>query len=218
VARFLGEHDSKALIREHGVPVVDDRVVTDPEAAVEVAEELGYPVVVKLTGDQIAHKTERGLVRLSLGSPAEVEAAATDLLAAARPEDGEVALLVAPMLRASRELIAGVHRDPQFGSCVMIGIGGVLAEALGDVVFRLVPIEAVDAEEMLDELAGQALLGSVRGEPALDRARAVDTLVGLAQLASTRPDIVAVDVNPLLIVDGVPVAVDALVELDAASA
>jgi acetyl-CoA synthetase (ADP-forming) len=214
MGRTLSEYDSKLLVAGHGVPVVADRLVSDAAEAVRVADEFEYPVVVKLTGEAIAHKTERGLVRLSLDSPSAVEVAARELLAAARPEDGDVALLVAPMLRGTRELIAGIHRDDDFGLCVMIGIGGVLAEAVADVVFRLVPIDETDAREMLDELRGQALLGPVRGEPALDRSIAVRVLLGLSELAESRPDLVAVDVNPLVIHDGVPVAVDALVELD----
>jgi acetyl-CoA synthetase (ADP-forming) len=152
-------------------------------------------------------------VRLSLGGAAEVEVAARELLAAARPEDGEVALLVAPMLRGTRELIVGLHDDPQFGRCVMVGIGGVLAEAIADVAFRLVPIDALDAHEMLDDLQAQAVLGPVRGEPAVDRDAVAAVIVGLSRLVDARPDIVSVDVNPLLIVDGLPVAVDALVEV-----
>jgi acetyl-CoA synthetase (ADP-forming) len=124
-------------------------------------------------------------------------------------------LLVAPMVRGSRELIAGVARDPQFGASVMVGIGGVLAEALADVAFRLVPVEWVDAEEMLDDLGARALFGPVRGEPPVDRDAVVDVLLALSRLAADRPDIVSVDVNPLVVVDGRPIAVDALVEVEA---
>ncbi len=106
--------------------------------------------------------------------------AAEALLAAATPEDGEVHLLVAPMLRATRELIAGLHDDPQFGMTVMLGVGGILAEAVADVSFRLVPITRLDAEEMIDDLATQALLGPFRGEPAVDRDAVADVLVGLS--------------------------------------
>ena len=92
--------------------------------------------------------------------------AAAALLGAATPDDGPVEVLVAPMLRGNRELIAGLADDPQFGMTVMLGVGGILAEAVADVAVRLVPIERVDAEEMIDELATQALLGRFRGEPA----------------------------------------------------
>jgi acetyl-CoA synthetase (ADP-forming) len=214
MGRVMNEHDSKRLVSEHGVPVVQDRLVRDATAAARAAEELGYPVVVKLCGERIAHKTERGLVRLALTARADVERAATELLAAAVPGDGDVALLVAPMVKGSRELIAGVHRDPQFGPCVMLGLGGVLAEATADVVFRLVPLELVDAEEMIEDLAAQPLLGAVRGEPEVDRAALTAALLGLSDLAQRRPDVRSVDVNPLVVSGGLPVAVDALVEVD----
>ncbi|HEY8544942.1 MAG TPA: acetate--CoA ligase family protein [Acidimicrobiales bacterium] len=211
----LSEAGSKELLGAFGVPFPAEHVVTTADDAVAAAEALGGPVVVKLGGDAIAHKTERGLVRLNLVGAEAVRDAAEALLAAARPEDGEVHLLVAPMLRATRELIAGLHRDGQFGTTVMLGVGGILAEAVADVAFRLVPITRVDAEEMLDDLATQKLLGEFRGEPAVDRDAVVDVLVGLSQAAVDRPDLVSADLNPLLIVDGRPVAVDALVELEA---
>ncbi len=209
----LSEAESKARLAAHGVPVLDERVAGTADEAVGAAHELGFPVVAKLCGDAIAHKTERGLVRLNLGDGEAVRSAATDLLAAARPEDGAVGVLVAPQVRATRELIAGLNLDPQFGLTVMLGIGGVLAEALGDVAFRLVPLTRTDAEEMLDDLATQALLGAFRGEPPVDREAVVDVLLGLAGLAEADPSVRSVDLNPLMIVEGRPVAVDALVEV-----
>ncbi len=197
-----------------GVPVPEERVAADAGAAVTAAGAIGFPVVLKLCGPSIAHKTERGLVRLGLSSNADVEAAAAELLAAARPEDGPVELLVAPLLSGRRELIAGLHRDPQFGMTVMLGVGGVLAEVIADVSFRLVPIDRLDAAEMIDDLRSQALLGPVRGEPAVDRERLADVLVALSRAASEDPMIASVDLNPLMVVDGVPIAVDALVEVD----
>lgn len=209
----LSEASSKQLLASYGVPVLDERVARDADAAVAAADAIGHPVVVKLCGDSIAHKTERGLVRLGLRDAAAVRDAASQLLAAARPGDGDVELLVAPMVRGNRELIAGLIRDPQFGPCVMLGVGGILAEALGDVAFRLVPLTDLDADELIDDLATQALLGPFRGEPPVDRAALRATLVGLSRLATERPDVAAVDVNPLIVVDGRPIAVDALVEL-----
>jgi succinyl-CoA synthetase beta subunit len=209
----LAEHDSKRLLAAHGVRIAPERVAHTVEEAVSAARDLGLPVVAKLAGDGIAHKTERGLVRLGLSSDEEVAAACDDLLAAATPDDGDVVVLVAPMVAGIRELIAGVHDDPQFGRCVMIGVGGVLAEALGDVTFRLVPIDALDAQEMLDDLSGQALLGPVRGEPPVDRVAVAEVLLALSRLAEAHPEVVAVDVNPLIVVDGRPIAVDALVEV-----
>ena len=214
LSRTLSESASKALLREAGVPMADEREVATAELAALAATEIGFPVVAKLCGDAIAHKTERGLVRLKLGSAQAVNEAAADLLAAARPEDGPVTVLVAPMVQGNRELIAGVVRDPQFGASVMLGIGGILAEAIADVVFRPAPLDRVTAHEMIADLATQKLLGEFRGEAAVDREKLVDVLVGLGKLASERSDIASIDVNPLIVsADGVPIAVDALVEI-----
>ena len=214
LSRTLSESASKTLLREAGVPMADEREVATAELAALAATEIGFPVVAKLCGDAIAHKTERGLVRLKLGSAQAVNDAAADLLAAARPEDGPVTVLVAPMVQGNRELIAGVVRDPQFGASVMLGIGGILAEAIADVVFRPAPLDRVTAHEMVADLATQKLLGEFRGEAAVDREKLVDVLVGLGKLASERSDIASIDVNPLIVrSDGVPIAVDALVEI-----
>ena len=210
----LSEADSKALVARYGIPVPAERTVPDAEGAVLAASEIGFPVVLKLCGQTIAHKTERGLVRLGLTSEDDVATAATELLGAATAGDGQVEVLVAPMLSGRRELIAGLHRDPQFGMTVMLGVGGVLAEAIADVTFRLAPIERVDAEEMIDELRAQALLGPMRGEPPVDRERLARVLLGLSRVAADDPTVASVDLNPLIVVDGVPIAVDALVEVD----
>jgi acetate---CoA ligase (ADP-forming) subunit beta len=209
----LSEADSKRLLATHGVTFPPERQVASAPDAVAAAAELGHPVVLKLGGAAIAHKTERGLVRLGLTDDDAVAEAAAALLAAARPEDGDVHLLVAPMLRGNRELIAGLHRDDQFGMTVMLGVGGILAEALADVAFRLVPITRQDAHDMIDDLATQPLLDELRGEPAVDREALVDVLLGLSRAAEADPSIVSADLNPLIVVAGRPVAVDALVEV-----
>ncbi len=210
----LSESASKALLREFGVPMAPEREVGDADAAAAAAAEVGFPVVVKLCGDAIAHKTERGLVKLRLADAAAVQAAGDELLGKATPDDGEVSLLVAPMISGNRELIAGVVRDPQFGANVMLGVGGVLAEAVADVQFRPVPLSEVDAYEMIEGLATQKLLGEFRGEAAVDGPALAAVLMCLSALAQARPDVVSVDVNPLIVrADGTPVAVDALVEL-----
>ena len=214
MAQTLSEHASKQLLATYGVPMSQELVVHDPQAAAEAAAQIGFPVVVKLCGNHIAHKTERDLVRLGLGDAEAVSQAAADLWDRQRPEDGEVSLLVAEMVRGRRELIAGVVRDPQFGPCVLLGLGGILTEALGDVAFALAPFERDDARRMVDALrAKHLILQPFRGEVAVDMDALADILVGLGRLAAQRPDIQSVDVNPLIVVDGKPIAVDALVEL-----
>jgi len=214
----LSEAQSKDLLRSHGVPVVPEELVFDAAAAGAAAERIGYPVVAKLCAPGLAHKTERGLVKLGLRDRAAVEDAAATLLAAAEPGDGPVGaggvgILVGPMVSGIRELIAGVVRDPQFGPCVMLGLGGVLAEAVADVAFRVAPLERVDASELIDDLSVQKLLGPFRGEPAIDREKLIDVVTGLAGVVAAEPDVVSIDVNPLIISEGIPIAVDALVEV-----
>jgi acetate---CoA ligase (ADP-forming) subunit beta len=209
----LSESDSKAMLAPFGVPLAPERLVTDPGAAADAAREVGFPVAAKLCGDNVAHKTERGLVRLGLVDAAAVTDAATALLGAARPEDEATGVLIAPMVSGSRELIAGIATDPQFGRTVLVGIGGVLTEAIADAAIRRIPITRLDAEEMIDDLATQALLGEFRGEPAVDRDALAATLVALSDAAEAHPEIVSADLNPLIVDRGRPVAVDALVEV-----
>ncbi|MFM2046324.1 MAG: hypothetical protein RL383_401, partial [Actinomycetota bacterium] len=209
----LSERESKAVLSSYGVPFAEEGVATDAAEAARLAERLGRPVAVKLGGAGIAHKTERGLVRLGLSSPRDAENAARELLALSVPEDGEVHLLVAEMVRGTRELIAGLFCDPQFGPTVMVGVGGVLAEAVGDVVFRPAPVTREGAMGMLAQLRTQKLLGGFRGEEPVDRGAVADVLVALSRVATERPEIVSVDLNPLIVrPDGTVVAVDALVE------
>ncbi|MDH3754210.1 MAG: acetate--CoA ligase family protein [Acidimicrobiia bacterium] len=205
------EHESKRLLAQHGVAVAAERLVASGDEAGAAADELGYPVVAKLCGRAIAHKTERGLVRLALGDRSAVEAAAADLLAAAEPDDGDVGVLIAEMVSGRRELIVGVAIDEQFGPSLMLGIGGIFAEALADVTFRLLPISESDAMSMIDDLTTQALLGVFRGEVAVDRRAVATALLAVASAAGAVEGLESIDVNPLIVVDGRPVAVDALV-------
>ncbi|HJO21989.1 MAG: acetate--CoA ligase family protein [Myxococcota bacterium] len=217
-SRTLSEHASKRLLASYGVPCTREALVSDAEAAVAAAEAIGFPVVVKLCGDTIAHKTERGLVRVGLSEAAAVRSAAEELLSRARPEDGDVGLLVAEMVHGGRELIAGLARDPDFGPCVMLGLGGILAEALGDVVFAVVPIDVAEARRLPHRLAaGHWVTRPFRGEPPVDLEALAEVLVGLSRLAVERPDVASVDLNPLIVRGGLPVAVDALVELGVAA-
>ena len=177
----LSEAESKALVAAHGIPVPDERIAPDAAGAVAAADAIGYPVVLKLNGDAIAHKTERGLVRLNLADARRGRARRRPSCSAPRrPTTGRSSLLVAPMLRGNRELIAGLHHDPQFGPTVMLGIGGILAEAIADVAFRLVPLTASTPRTSSTTSRTQSLLGPFRGEPAVDRAALVAVITGLA--------------------------------------
>jgi acetate---CoA ligase (ADP-forming) subunit beta len=211
---ILSEFDSKRLLRSYGVPTVEERLADDADAAVRLAGELGHPVAVKLCSAGLAHKTERDLVRLDLNDDAAVGAAAADLLDRRQPHESDARLLVQRMVRGRRELILGLTRDRQFGPCVMLGLGGILAEAIRDVVFRVAPLAAIDALEMLEDLKASHLLGAFRGEPAVDRGALAASLVALGRIGIERSEIASIDVNPMIVCGSRLVAVDALVERD----
>ncbi len=209
----LSEYESKRLLAEYGISVPDQRLASSLDEAVAAADQLGYPVAAKLCGQGIAHKTERGLVRLGLNTAEAVSMAADELFAARRAGEESAAVLVEPMARGNRELIAGLLRDPQFGPCVMFGLGGILAEAVKDVSFAVAPLDATDAEELVDSLGTSDLLGPFRGEPAIDHGALVAILRGLGEIGASRSDVASIDINPLIVCEGQPIVVDALVEI-----
>ena len=148
----------------------------------------GFPVVVKLVGERLAHKSERGLVKLGLRDAASVESAATELLGKKQPGDGEVSLLVAEQVGGSRELIVGMVRDPAFGVVVVIGAGGVTAEALGDTQMRLAPLTRNDLDDMLDSLATKAVYGEFRNQRPVNRDALWKIVDAVARVGASRTD------------------------------
>ena len=209
----MSEALSKQLLTPFGFPFAVEAVVATPREAANAADGMGYPVVAKLNGDSIAHKTERGLVRLKLADRAAVEHAATDLLAMATPDDGEVQLLIAKMIDGSRELIVGMVHDPAFGNTAMLGVGGIFAEVIQDVAFAPMPIDLASAKRMIEALKYQAVFREFRGEDAVDTESLARAIVALSAACDKHPEIVSIDINPLIVQrDGTLVAVDALVE------
>ncbi|MBI4729014.1 MAG: acetate--CoA ligase family protein [Acidobacteria bacterium] len=207
----LTEGESLDLLAACGIETVPRAQARTETEATEVARRLGFPVALKAGG--IAHKTERGLVATGLRNDVEVAEAWRAIRA--RLDAGETAhgMLVQRMLASSREFAMGVVRDPVFGPCVMFGLGGIHAEALGDVSFRGADLSEADAEEMMDEVRAGVLLAALRGEPAVDRRALARMLVRLGRIALDFPRVAEIDVNPVLVPGGEPVAADALVIL-----
>lgn len=206
----LTEAESKQLLKEYGIPVVEESVATTPGEAAAHAEKYGYPVVLKGLGSKLTHKTERGLVRLNLGSREDVLAAARGVAESAGKDlEG---YLVQPMIQGRREFVAGLFCDLQFGPVVMFGLGGIFTEALGDVAFLVAPVGETQAGAMIDELRSSRLLDTFRGEFPVRREEMVRTLVGLSRLGMECQDVTEADINPLIIdAEGRVTAVDALV-------
>ena len=216
VKRTMSEALSKQLLTPFGFPFAAEVVVSTAIEAGNAADAMGYPVVAKLNGDLIAHKTERGLVRLGLANRVAVEHAASELLSMASSDDGAVQLLIAKMINGSRELIVGMVRDPAFGKTAMLGVGGIFAEVIQDVVFAPMPIDVVAAKGMIEALKYQAFLKDFRGEGSVDTDALSRALVALSAACDAHPEIVSIDINPLIVQrDGTIVAVDALVEIHA---
>ena len=208
----LSEHDSKKVLATYGIATVDEELVKTAAEAVEASQRLGYPVVLKACAPNLAHKSDRGLVAMNLDDAASVRAAVAEVAKRAgdTPLDG---YLVQKMLRGKREIIAGSTREKLFGPCVMLGLGGILVEALADVAFRLAPIEERDALEMINEIRAQRLFDAIRGEPAVDRGALSQVLIAVGRILIENPRVAQVDVNPLIFEGARPAAADALIAL-----
>jgi acetyl-CoA synthetase len=210
----LDEHEAKAALAAAGLTVPAGRIVDGADEAVAAAEAIGYPVVVKAVGDQLAHKTEAGAVRLNLAGAQAVRAAVDGM----RPRF--VRFLVEKMITgASVELIVGVTRDPQFGLALTVGAGGVLVELLADSATLLLPVARADIGAALRGLRCFALLAGYRGGAPVDLEAVIDAIAGIAAFAQARADrLLEMDVNPLLAGAHGCTVVDALVRLAPAGA
>jgi acetyl-CoA synthetase (ADP-forming) len=208
--KTLSEYESRLVIESAGVFVAAAALTKTKEEAIQEAEKMGYPVVLKGCSAELSHKTEAGMVALNINSPEEVALVFEELTAKMKNLDG---ILVEKMVRGSREFVIGLSRDPSFGPCVMFGLGGIFTEALKDVTFRIAPLSMEDALEMIDEIKTKKLLGEFRGSPAVDRNALARALVGVGDLGIKYDSIAEIDINPLIICGDKPVAVDALVVL-----
>jgi acyl-CoA synthetase (NDP forming) len=206
----LDEHQAKLLLQAYDIPTVRERVAHDKDQALAAARELGYPAAVKGLGARLLHKTERGLVRLNIQDDIGMLAAVKHIQAQAG--DDLEGLLVQSQVPGQREFMAGLFQDPQFGPVIMFGVGGVLTEAIADVVLALAPLTPRDANEMINGVKAQLLLGAFRGEAAVDANVLSEILMAISRLATEHPEIGELDINPLKIDGhGHPWAVDALV-------
>ena len=209
--RALAEHEAKQVLAAYGLPVTREILVTAREALGPAAAALGYPVALKASSPDIPHKTEQGLVRLGLEDEAAALRAYDAISAGLAGRPG--GLLVQEMVAGTRELALGLVRDPTFGPCVMFGLGGVLAEVLGDAVFRRAPLEPEDARDMMEEIRGRRILDGVRGMPAADRGLLAEMLVALGCLGLDHQAVAEVDLNPVILAGARPVVADALIVL-----
>ncbi|MDY6796393.1 MAG: acetate--CoA ligase family protein [Actinomycetota bacterium] len=210
--KALSEYQAKLLLAQCDIPVTREELVVGEDEAVETAEAMGFPVVLKACGPDISHKTERNLVQVGLDGPEEVREAYKVIVEnlGDDPYDG---ILVQELIKGERELVVGLVRDPQFGPCVMFGLGGIFTEVLKDTSFRVAPIEKYDALQMMDEIKAKAILGPFRGKEPVDRDLLADILIAVGDIGMEYEQVREIDINPVIIDGPRPVAVDALVVL-----
>ncbi|RLA98483.1 MAG: carboxylate--amine ligase [Deltaproteobacteria bacterium] len=211
--KTLSEHASKEVLKSYSVPVTEEYLAKDVEEAIKYAQKIGYPVVLKGSSSTLTHKTEMNLVEVGIKD----EESLVEAFNAIEKRGGSQldGILVQEMIKGERELVAGLTRDPQFGPCVMFGLGGIFTEVLKDVTFRVAPLERYDAYEMMDEIKAKKILDEFRGKPAVDREKLADILINLGRIGLEHEEVAEIDINPLIIKDSMPVAVDALIVLRA---
>ena len=207
----LSEYESKQVLASYGIPVTPEELVINPEDLSQAIHKIGYPLVMKGCAAEIAHKTEKGLIRLDVRNEDEARTAFKEITAAM--DGAEKAVLVQQMIKGQRELVVGLTRDPQFGPCVMFGLGGIFTEVLEDTSFRVAPIEKRDALEMMQEIKAHKILEAIRGMEPVDKDMLADILIAIGRLGIENEAVKEIDINPLIISRGKPVAVDALVVL-----
>ncbi len=200
----IGDAEARDILDAYQIPQPASKLCKTANEAVAFAEEIGFPIVMKITSPDILHKTDVGGVQVGLANADEVRAAFDAMIARAReakPKADIWGCLVQQMLKGGKEIILGMNRDPQFGPLVMFGLGGIYVEVLKDVAFRVAPFSRPEAYDMMQEIRSYKLLTGVRGQAPSDMEGIVDTLLKISQLVTDFPEIVEMDINPLMVFD-----------------
>lgn len=198
----IGDAEARSIITAYGMDIPPSEIAETPDRAVEIASEMGYPVVLKIASPDILHKTDVGGVKVGLGNPTDVRDAFELMTYRAQrylPEARLWGCLVQKMVPPGLEILIGMNRDPQFGPLVTFGLGGIYVEILKDVAFRVAPYAREEVDEMLSEIRTSALLDGVRGEPPVDREAIIDALMRVGQMVIDFPEIAELDINPFVV-------------------
>jgi acetyltransferase len=211
----LSESESKRVLAAYGVRVPAEAIAQDSDGAAEAAKRLGFPVALKISSQDILHKTEVGGIRLGLRSEAEVREATLGILASARkhqPDARISGVSVQQMLTAGVEVVVGVKLDQQFGPLIAVGLGGTMVELLRDTAIRIAPVSPETARGMVRSLQGYGLLAGFRGAGPVDIESLVDAICRLSELAHDLKDVInEIDVNPIIVTPSGAIAADALI-------
>jgi acetate---CoA ligase (ADP-forming) subunit beta len=214
---ILTEIESKKVLSQAGINVVKTELADSEKAAVVLADEMGYPVVVKIASPDITHKSDVGGVRVGLKDKEEVLKAYREIIAAAKakfPQAKIEGVSVQKMARPGTEIIIGMTKDPQFGPVLMFGLGGIFVEVLKDVSFRIVPLSHYDAATMIKEIKGNALLNGYRGSEPANIPALEEMLLKISQFVEANPEIKEMDLNPVFAYKDGAMAIDARIILE----
>jgi len=214
---LLTEIESKELLKEAGISVIDTRLATSRDEAISLSRQFGFPVVLKIASPDITHKSDIGGIKLGLKTAKQVGKAYDDILRVVKqkyPQAMVQGVSVQKMARPGVEIIIGMTKDAQFGPVIMFGLGGILVEVLKDVSFRIVPLTRRDAREMIREIKGYPLLEGYRGQEPVDVALLEEWLVKVSQFVEQNPEIKELDLNPIFAYSDSAVAVDARLVLE----
>ncbi len=208
----LSEYESKKLLSLYGIPVTREKLSHSAEEAISASVELGFPVALKACSPDLMHKSEHGCIELNLRSERDVREAYERI---SRSIDLKLdGILVQEMVSGQRELVVGLTRDPQFGPCIMLGIGGIMTEVFEDTAFRMAPLEMAEAKDMTEELRFKAIFGAFRGQKPVDMEMLCRALIAVGKIGLELEAVSELDINPMIITpEGRVVAVDALVLL-----
>ena len=214
--KTLSEYESKQVLAAYDIPVTREILVKDKTSLDKAINKIGFPLVMKGCSADIAHKTEKGLIHVDIRTATEAKKAFREIMNGMEGFEGGV--LIQEMIKGRRELVMGLTRDPQFGPCVMFGLGGIFTEILRDISFRHAPLEVRDAREMMQEIRGHKILDAVRGMEEADKKRLTDMLINIGRVGVDIPEVSEIDLNPVILSGSKPVVVDALVILKQPSA
>jgi acyl-CoA synthetase (NDP forming) len=214
----LTEIEAKQILSEAGINCTDTRLAATKDEAVAISEQIGYPIVLKISSVDITHKSDAGGVKVNLPNKAAVEEAYDAIMTsctAKHPNAHIEGIAVQGMAKAGTEVIIGMTNDPSFGPVLMFGLGGIFVEVLKDVAFRIVPLEKHDASEMINEIKGKKLLEGYRGQDPADIPFLEDILLKLSELVDKTEGMTEIDMNPVFAYKQGAVVVDARIILTA---
>jgi acyl-CoA synthetase (NDP forming) len=213
----LLETEAKAVCRDYGIPVTKSELATNEQEAARLAEKIGFPVVLKILSPDIIHKSDVGGVMINLKDEKEVRNAYQQIMKNVKNHNAKakiLGILVQEMAPSSTEVIVGAIKDPQFGPALMFGLGGVFVEVLKDVTFRIAPVAADEAREMIGEVKAYPLLKGYRGSPPADIDAIVKIILATSKLVMEHQEVKELDLNPIMVYEKGAKTVDARIILE----